>query len=133
MRSAAIIAAIALGLCGSASAATKPQAAGRVQRVDVVLSAFAFTPQSLRLHRGQTYQLRFVNRGSGGHNFAAPEFFASAQINPAEAGAVAGGKVEPGKGESRTVRLVPIAGTYWVTCTHFLHTGFGMIGSIVVD
>jgi plastocyanin len=133
MRNALIIATVALGVCGSASAATRPQATGRAQRVDVILSDFAFTPKSLRFHRGQAYQLRFVNRGSGGHNFSAPEFFASAQVNPADAGTVAGGKVELGKGESRTVRLVPAAGTYRVTCTHFLHTSFGMTGSIAVD
>jgi len=133
MRNVLIIAGVALSLCGSGSAATRPQAAGRVQRVNVILSDFVFTPQNLRLRRGQAYQLQFVNRGSDGHNFSAPEFFAAAQVNPADTGAVLGGKVELGKGQSRTVRLIPAAGNYRVTCTHFLHTNFGMTGSLVVD
>jgi plastocyanin len=62
----------------------------------------------------------------------APEFFARAQLSPADA-AAAGGKVEVGKGERRTVQLIPAAGSYRVTCTHFLHASFGMTGSITVD
>ncbi len=133
MRNVLIIAGIALSLCGSGSAATRPQAVGRFQRIDVTLTDFTFAPQNLRLRSGQAYQLRFVNRGSDGHNFSAPEFFTSAQVNPADKGAVSGGKVELGKGQSRTVRLIPAAGNYRVTCTHFLHTSFGMTGSVVVD
>jgi len=54
-------------------------------------------------------------------------------MDPADAGAVAGGKVELGGNQSRTLRLVPAAGSYAMTCTHFLHAGFGMVGSITVD
>src|SRR3954465_8000965 len=110
--------------CGGAFAATARKPGGRVQRVNVVLSNFAFTPQTLHLNRGRAYRLHFVNQGSDGHNFSAPEFFAAAQINAADMGAVSGGKVELGKGESRDVRLVPTVGKYAVTCTHFLHASF---------
>ncbi len=134
MRIPLIITALAISLCGSASAATSPPVGTRVQPVAIVLSDFAFTPQNLRLHHGQAYQLRLVNRGSGGHNLSAPQFFAAAQVSPGDAAAVAGGKVEVGKGETRTVRLTPMAvGSYGMTCTHFLHAGFGMTGSITVD
>src|SRR3954452_18527249 len=104
--------------CGGAFAATARKPGGRVPRVNVVLSNFAFTPQTLHLSQGRAYQLHFVNQGSDGHNFSAPEFFASAQVDPADAGTISGGKVELGKGESRDVRLVPAAGRYNVTCTH---------------
>jgi plastocyanin len=132
MRATIAIAAIAIGLSGSAYAKTPPQT--RAQQIDIILSDFAFAPQSLHLHHGRAYRLHFVNRGSDSHNFSAPEFFAVAQISPADAGLVTGGKVEVGKGESRTLRLAPAAaGSYHVTCTHLLHASFGMNGSITVD
>ena len=133
MRRVLMLAGIAMSLGTGVSAATHPAARGRAQPVDIVLSDFAFTPANLRLHQGQTYRLRFVNRGTGGHNFSAPEFFAAARISPADAATVAGGRVEVGRGEARTVRLIPATGSYRVTCTHFLHASFGMTGSITVD
>jgi plastocyanin len=133
MKTSLCLAVVASGLCASASAATRPSAWDKARRVNIVLSNFAFTPEVLQLNRGQAYRLHFVNQGSSGHNFSAPEFFAAAQINPADAGAVPGGKIELGKGESRDVRLIPAAGAYKVTCTHFMHTSFGMTGSIAVD
>jgi plastocyanin len=93
--------------------------------VEIVLANFSFTPTTLRLKAGQPVTLHFVNRGSGGHNFAAPEFFAGVA-------SVRGGKVELAKGERRDVTLTPRAGTYQVRCTHFLHSGFGMKGTIIV-
>jgi len=102
-------------------------------RTDIVLADFSFTPASLHLKAGQTVTLHFVNRGSGGHNFDAPEFFAAAQIDPASAGAVKDGKVELKKGLSADVTLVPAKGSYHVHCSHLMHTGFGMKGDITVD
>ena len=133
MRALLFLAAMAVGIGVDAAAATRRPAAQRLARVDVVLSDFAFTPQALHLRQGRPYRLRFVNQGTGGHNFTAPEFFAVARIDPADIGAVAGGRVELARGESREVRLVPAAGAYRVVCTHPLHTSFGMVGSIVVD
>lgn len=100
------------------------------ERVEIVLANFSFTPSQIHLHKGQPYLLHFVNQGSGGHNFAAKGFFDAAHIN---GGAPAKGVIELGKGESRDVTLVPAAGRYEVKCTHFLHSGFGMKGEIVVD
>lgn len=137
MKSAWITAA-ALVCCGTGALAATParvpaRTSAQGQPVNIVLSDFAFTPSALQLRQGQAYQLRLINRGSGGHNFSAPQFFAASQVNPDDRGLVAGGKVELGKGESRTIRLVPAAGRYRVTCTHFLHEGFGMVGSIGVN
>ena len=131
MRAALLVPVLLSGLCANATVAA--QSRTRAQPIDVILTDFAFTPQRLHLRQGQAYRLRFVNRGSGGHNFSAPAFFAAARIDPADAGAVAGGKIELGGNQSRTLRLVPAAGNYAVTCTHFLHAGFGMVGSITVD
>jgi len=109
------------------------QPADPAQPVEIALSNFDFTPKDLHLRQGQAYRLRFVNRGSGGHNFSAPDFFAAARIDPADAAAVAKGSVELAKGEAREVRLTPAAGTYKVKCTHFMHSAFGMKGSITVE
>jgi plastocyanin len=95
-------------------------------RVEIVLSNFKFAPEIIRLKAGQPVTLHFVNQGSGGHNFSAPKFFSGVP-------GVKGGKIELGKGESRDVTVTPRAGTYAVSCTHFLHTSFGMKGSIVVQ
>jgi plastocyanin len=101
-------------------------AADAPPRVEITLANFKFAPELIRLKAGQSVTLHFVNQGSGGHNFAAPEFFAGVA-------GVKGGKIELGKGESRDVTMTPRAGTYAVRCTHFLHTSFGMKGSIVVQ
>ncbi len=102
-------------------------------RTEIVLADFSFTPAALHLKAGQAVTLHFVNRGSGGHNFDAPDFFAAARIDPASAGAVKNGKVELKKGLSADVTLVPAKGSYHVHCSHLMHTGFGMKGDITVD
>jgi plastocyanin len=102
--------------------------------VQVVLSSYKFTPQTLTLHHGQAYRLRFVNNSSRGHNFSAPAFFASTRIDPGDAMSVKNGKVEVAKGQVRDIRVIPLAaGAYHVTCTRFLHAAHGMKGGITVD
>src|SRR5262245_2756735 len=125
---------LALALLGAASIA--PAATPDWQKaelVQVTLSNFAFTPAALHLHKGQPYRLHFVNEGSGGHNFSAAEFFMAAQIDPGDATKLRKGAVDLEKGEARDIRLVPAAGSYKVKCTHFMHTAFGMKGTIEVN
>jgi plastocyanin len=112
--------------------AQAPADYGRAAPVEVVLTSFSFTPTTLHLHAGVPVRLT-VRDTKGGHNFAAPEFFKAARLAPEDAGKVRGGKIELEGGEAVTIRLIPAAGTYKLTCTHFLHTSFGMKGSIVVD
>ena len=102
----------------------------RAQRVEVRLSSFDFDPASLRLRAGQPVVLHLVNTGSGGHNFAAPQFFAASTV---AAGPVRDGAVELGGRQSVDVRLVPARGHYRLRCTHTLHSTFGMRGEIVVE
>ena len=117
---------IAAGVSDEAIAQT-----GAEQRVE--LSNFDFAPKELHLHAGQPVALVLANVASGEHDFSAPEFFAAARIEPADAALVSRGEVEvPGK-EMRTIHLVPAAGTYKLTCTHTMHAAFGMRGTIVVD
>lgn len=98
--------------------------------VEVRLTSFDFTPSTIRLTAGRPTLLHLVNAADGGHNFAAPEFFAAAQRVE---GPVRDGKVEVAGGQSVHVRLVPARGTYRLRCTHTLHTTFGMSGEIVVE
>ncbi len=99
----------------------------------IVLANFSFTPSDLHLNAGKPVVLHFVNEGSGGHNFVAPEFFAAASMDDATRGRLRKkGAVELAKGESVDVTLTPRSGNYEAKCTHFLHAGFGMKGTITV-
>lgn len=128
---------LALGLFAVAcSAAIAIPAAAQpdwrdAQRVEVKLDSFSFTPSTIHLHAGQPVVLHLVNVSSGGHDFAAKEFFASASMR--DPGAAPDGRVELGKHESRDIALVPRAGRYPLKCTHAFHKMFGMSGEIVVD
>jgi plastocyanin len=98
--------------------------------VNVQLSSFEFTPSELRLQAGQPVVLHLVNTGRGGHNFAAPQFFAAAT---GVSGPVRNGAVEVRGHQSVDVRLVPARGHYRLRCTHTLHSTLGMRGEIVVE
>jgi len=124
-------AALAAGLIGCCAASQAVAQGGAEQRIE--LSNFDFSPKEIHLHAGQATTLVLANTASGGHDFAAPEFFAAARVEPADAGLVEHGEVDvPGK-TTRTVHLVPAAGTYKLTCTHTMHAMFGMKGTIVVE
>jgi uncharacterized cupredoxin-like copper-binding protein len=107
-------------------AAAQPEA----RTVEVTLSNFDFTPSAVRLRAGEPIVLHLVNSANGGHNFAAPEFFAAAS---AVSGPVSGGKVELHGHQSVDVRLTPARGHYHLRCTHMMHTAFGMSGEIDVE
>ena len=101
------------------------------QRVE--LANFDFTPRELHLRAGQPYELVLVNVASGGHDFAAPEFFAAGMVRPDDAALVAEGKVEVPGGATRRVHIVPAVGSYDLVCTHTGHALLGMKGRIIVD
>ncbi len=131
---------LALALAGCASThPISPQiihsqtAFARAQPVTVTLANFKFIPKHIRLRAGTPYALHLVNTASGGHNFTAPEFFAAAKVAPEDAAEIADGQVELAGGASKTVRLLPAAGTYKLTCTHPGHALLGMTGDIVVE
>jgi uncharacterized cupredoxin-like copper-binding protein len=117
---------IALILALPAAAAAQPPA----RIVEVRLSNFDFAPGEIRLRAGEPVVLRLINDARGGHNFAAPEFFAAAA---GVSGPVRDGKVELAGHQSAEVRLTPARGDYRLRCTHTLHTAFGMTGEIVVE
>jgi plastocyanin len=118
----------------SAPAATQPQQPdwNLAATAEVTLRSFSFAPNMLRLEAGVPVRL-ILTDAKGSHNFSAPQFFAAARIIPEDRAKLANGKVELGAGESVTLRLVPGAGTFKFTCTHLLHTSFGMKGRIIVQ
>lgn len=104
------------------------------QTLTVKLSSFRFDPATITLRQGQAYDLRLENTSSGGHNFAAKEFFAAARVLDVDRVKVAGGKVRLDGGQNVDIHVIaPHAGTYRVHCTHFMHSAFGMTGEIVVQ
>jgi plastocyanin len=127
-------AALAALLCLALAAPPASSADNAEQAVTVSLANFSFSPSTVRLTHGRPYALELVNTASGGHNFAAPQFFAAAQIAPADRARVAKGTVELAGGARVVIHLVaPAAGQYRVHCSHLMHSAFGMKGAIVVS
>jgi uncharacterized cupredoxin-like copper-binding protein len=109
-------------------------AQGAPQEIDVALTNFAFTPDTLSLHANTAYRLHLVNSGTSGHNFSAPEFFAASTIATSDAAKVKDGAIEVSKGQTVDVTLTPTKpGSYDLKCTHFMHTTFGMKGEVTVQ
>lgn len=115
-----------------ALAALSPARAADPSVVQVTMTNFRFSPATLQLAAGAPTVLRLRNDAGGGHNFAAPAFFAAARIDPASAGLVHNGRVEVKAHSTVDVALTPEAGRYPLKCTHTLHSSFGMKGSITV-
>ena len=106
---------------------------GSAEQERVELASFDFSPREIRLRAGRPYELVLSNVSGGGHDFAAPEFFAAAQVKPSDAALVVEGEVEVPGNTTRTVHLVPATGTYDLVCTHTGHALLGMKGKIVVE
>lgn len=122
-----------LGLtAATAQQNTAAESTGTV--IDVTLADFSFTPSSLQFQHGQHYRLQLHNKGSGGHNFAGKDFFAAVSIDPADQNLIRKGAVEVKKGITVAIGFTAVKpGTYRIKCTHFLHSGFGMKGSAVIN
>lgn len=128
MRRSILFSALLAAFASGAATGQPPQA------LTIEMSNFKFNPSTLTLTRGRSYVLHFVNSASGGHDFVAKEFFASATIAPEDGAKVKKGEVELSGGESADVRLVAnTPGTYKSHCSHFMHSSFGMTGRIVVQ
>jgi plastocyanin len=117
------LAALAASFLSAAPANTQPAA----QTIDV--RSYSFSPVPIRLTAGQPVTLTFVNSSGSGHDFTAKEFFAASRIT---AGAAPDGKLELKGHETKSITLVPTAGTYNAHCSHFLHASMGMHDQIIV-
>ena len=100
--------------------------------VSVEMSNFKFAPSHVQLPAGVPVVLHLSNVAGGGHNFSAPEFFATAKLDAQSAALVHDGKVEVPSHGSVDLALVPAEGQFRLKCTHMLHPSFGMKGTITV-
>lgn len=107
-----------------------PGAAQAPQQVTISMWSYGFAPQPIHLAAGRPVTLTFVNRSGHGHDFTAPGFFQHATIT---SGAAPDGEVELGGHETKSITLVPAAGTYQAHCSHFMHKQMGMNAAIVVN
>jgi plastocyanin len=99
-----------------------------LQTIDVW--SFGFGPKPLRLRAGQPVTLNFVNRSGSSHDFTAHSFFANARI---VSGAAPDGEIDLPGHATRSITLIPRAGSYNAHCSHFLHKQMGMQEEILVD
>jgi plastocyanin len=113
-----------LSVLAASPAAAQPQA------ITISVFSFGFTPKPIHLRAGQPVTLTFVNQSSHGHDFTAPEFFAASAVS---AGAAPGGKIPLAGNQTKSITLIPRAGTYPAHCSHFLHSSMGMTDQIVVN
>ena len=107
-----------------------PAAAQPAAQLTVDVWSFGFGPRPIHLRAGQPVTLNFVNRSGSSHDFTAHSFFAGARI---VSGAAPDGEIDLPGHATRTITLVPRAGTYHAHCSHFLHKQMGMQDQIIVD
>ncbi len=129
-----MIPALLVAALGAAMSSAQTPDWSQARSVTIELSSFKFTPATETLEHGTAYRLHLVNTSSGGHDFVAKEFFAGSTIAPEDRAKVKGGGVDVDGGESVDIRLIPNKpGSYKLHCSHFMHSTFGMIGTIFVQ
>lgn len=126
-----VVAALML-LAAPAAAAQAPEWRWASEQ-DVLLTAFDYEPETLRLPAGEPVKLRLYNGGRSTLVFQAKDFFESARIRPSDAEALRDGRVRLAPGEAVTVSLVPAPGRYRMRSSNLIHRLLGMTGEIVVE
>jgi plastocyanin len=128
----ALVIALGAGLLPASGQPVTPPPIDGGETITVHLSSFAFDPPRLRLKAWVPVRLRLINDSSGGHDFSAPGFFAASNLLPG-APPPPQGSVAVGAHQTVEIVVIPRApGTYYLECTHFLHSFFGMHGTIEV-
>jgi uncharacterized cupredoxin-like copper-binding protein len=124
-----VLAGLSVAFLPSATAAQSPE------EVHISLTSYAFTPATITLKSGTAYRLHLTNDSKKTHDFTAAEFFAASTVAPEDKAKLEEeSEVEVDAGKSVDVTVTPNrAGTYPLTCSHFLHASFGMKGTIVVQ
>lgn len=96
----------------------------------ILVWSYGFSPRPLHLAANRPVTLTFVNRSRGGHDFTATAFFANSTI---VSGAAPDGEIVLHGHESRSITLIPRAGSYHAHCSHFFHQLLGMTDEIIVE
>ena len=122
-----------MAISGAISGSASAQDAIAPVKQTITLSSYAYAPSVITLKANVPVTLHLVNNATKSHNFSAPEFFASAAMTPAEKSKVVDGAIDLDDSQTVDVTLTPHAGTYTLTCTHFMHSMLGMTGKIIVQ
>ena len=104
--------------------------------IAVSMTNYAFTPGMLMLKAGQTYRIHFSNDANKSHDFCGPGLLPVVDRRAGGQGQARGrtSEVELEGGQAVDITLTPNrAGTYALSCTHFMHSMLGMNGKIVVQ
>jgi len=121
---------LALGAIGLGAAA--PRAEPQPVTVDVVMAEYKFTPDHLTFKHGVYYQLHLENHGKETHEFTAPTFFASAQIDNPNLLNRERTEILMQPGDIKDLFLIaPQPGTYDLRCSD--HDWAGMVAGIIVE
>lgn len=113
-------------------AASMAEAAPKPVQVDVIMIDYRFVPDHLTFQHDVHYQLHLENRGKETHEFTAPVFFASADIDNPDVLNREHTEVLLQPGETKDVFLTPRKpGTYDLRCAD--HDWYGMVGGITVN
>jgi uncharacterized cupredoxin-like copper-binding protein len=101
--------------------------------VSVVMADYSFTPDHLVFQHGMPYRLHLENHGKETHEFTAPVFFASAQIDNPDVLTRARTEIVMQPGDVKDLFLIAPAapGTYDLRCSD--HDWAGMVGGIAVE
>ena len=110
--------------------ATAVPATAQPASMVIQVYSYGFAPRPIHLAAGRPVTLTFVNQSGAGHDFTARGFFANSTIT---AGAAPDGEIELAGHQTRSVTLIPRAGTYNAHCSHFFHKQMGMSDQIVVN
>lgn len=130
----AMIAALAIAALGATTGTAQTPDWSQAKPLTIELSSFKFTPATETLQHGTAYRIHFVNTSSGGHDFVAKEFFAGSIVAPEDRAKITNGGVDVDGHGSVDVRLIPNrTGSFKVHCSHFMHSSFGMTGTITVQ
>ena len=105
----------------------------QAREYDVLLSSFDIQPQTISIKAGRPLRLRLINNSTQAHSFSAKAFFAAGEIRRRERGALSGGTVQVGPGQTREILLVPAAGRYSASCSNLFHRLMGMSSTIIVE
>jgi plastocyanin len=107
-----------------------PPAPAQPAGVTVTVWSFGFAPHPIQLAAGKPVTLTFANRSGSHHDFTAVGFFRDAKIL---SGSAPDGEIELMPNDTKSITLIPHAGTYKAHCSHFMHKQLGMSDEIIVS
>lgn len=126
-RAAGHMAALAAVMVGAALSGAAPPSV----KIDIIMVDYEFRPDHLTFERGVHYQLHLENHGKETHEFTAPVFFATADIDNPEVLNREHTEVLMQPGDKKDVFFTPMKpGKYDLRCAD--HDWYGMVGGITV-